>query len=420
MEDSNRLLSVQEARQTILAGFVPLATEIVRLEDSLDRVLSQSLRSPLELPPFSNSSVDGFAARAEDIRLTSQANPTQLAVIGDIPAGTVPQVHLEANQAARIMTGAQLPGGADCVIPVEETDFNYRQAGIPAPSRVKIMAPIGQGENIRPAGQDIHRGDEVFAAGHRLRPMDLGMLSILGQAEVPVYCKPRVAIFSSGDELLPVEAELTPGKIHDANTYSVSALTRQFGGIPIPYGIVPDREDQVAASLNRAVDDRVDIIVSSAGVSVGALDFMRLAVEKHGRLDLWRVNMRPGKPFAFGSYQEIPFFGLPGNPVSAYVTYLIFGVPVLLRLQGVLDRTPSLTLPVTLDDPVSSDGRESYLRASISRRGGEYYARLSGHQGSGNMLSLVQANALLIIPSGVKSLPVGSRVEAWLINEQNW
>jgi len=239
---------------------------------------------------------------------------------------------------------------------------------------------------------------------------------MLGVALVPVYRKPRIAVFSTGDELLPVEAPLQGGKIHDANTYILVALIEATGGVPVNLGIVEDQENTVKAALDQAQFEGVDFILSSAGVSVGAFDFVRSVVEKEGRMDFWRVNMRPGKPLAFGHYQGRPFIGLPGNPVSAFVGYEVFVRLAIAKLAGLNDwKRP--TKRVRLVEPVESDGRESYLRAIVEEKNGELQARLTGHQGSGNLRSLVQANALLIIPSGVKSLPTGAETNAWLLDD---
>jgi molybdopterin molybdotransferase len=238
---------------------------------------------------------------------------------------------------------------------------------------------------------------------------------MLGEAEVRVHRTPRVAVFSTGDELLPAGLPLSPGKIYDSNTYTLVSLVERYGGRPVNLGIVPDREEAVRESLDRAAREQVDLIVSSAGVSVGAFDFVRTVVEGEGHLSFWRVNMRPGKPLVFGDYRSIPFFGLPGNPVSAFVGFEVFVRPALMKMSGLGDWSRPAQ-PVELEEAVESDGRESYLRGVVSHHDGRWVAHLTGHQGSGNLRSLVQANALLLIPSGVKSLPVGARVNAWLLD----
>ena len=408
------LLPVAEARQRLLSHFQPLPAENLSLAECAGRVLAEDIAAATDLPLFDNSSMDGFAVRAADLVNAAPASPRPLRVVADIPAGSQPTISLAPGQAARIMTGAPLPEGADAVIPVEDTDFQNRAAGLPAPQEVRAMKPVKVGQNVRPRGMDLHAGEVVLRAGRRLRPQDLGLLAMLGQANVPVYRQPRVALFSSGDELLPVDAPLAAGKIHDANSYSLAALVEEAGAQVLRLGVAADRRQAVEDLLEEAVRQQADLILSSAGVSVGAFDFIKEVVETNGRLDFWRVNMRPGKPVAFGEYRGIPFIGLPGNPVSAFVGFEVFARPAIGRLGG-LETVTRPTLRVRLGEAVESDGRESYLRAEVREEGGVLVAHLREHQGSGNLLSLVRANALLIIPAGVKSAPANREVDAWML-----
>jgi molybdopterin molybdotransferase len=297
---------------------------------------------------------------------------------------------------------------------VEDTDFNSRSPGTPAPQKVVVHKPIQPGENVRRRADDLHLGDGVLIKGTRLRAQEIGLLAMLGILEVPVYRLPKVALLSSGDELLPVDAMLTPGKIHDANSYILAILSESAGVELIRLGIASDSEADVRSHLQRAVEEKADLILSSAGVSVGAFDYVKSVVETDGILEFWKVNMRPGKPLAFGKYHGIPFCGLPGNPVSAFVGFEIFVRPALEKLAGQNPRSP-LRQKARLTETVESDGRESYLRAVVTEEHGRLVACLTGHQGSGNIFSLVRANALLIVPSGVKSLPAGSEAEIWLV-----
>jgi molybdopterin molybdotransferase len=410
------LMSVSEAQERLLSFFSPLGIEIVPLDHSAGRTLAEDIHSSLDLPPFSNSSMDGFAVHSADLVGASAANPVVLPVRADIPAGSTIVERLLPGTAARIMTGAPLPDGADAVVPVEDTDFNYREPGQSAPQTVQIYRAARPNEYLRPKGQDVKQGELVLEKALKLRPQDLGFLSMLGVAKLPLYRRPRVAIFSTGDELVPVEAPLTPGKIHDANTYTLVAAVQGAGAVPIRLGIIPDRAGDVEACLDHAVTKGVDLILSSAGVSVGAFDFVRSVVEARGKLDFWRVNMRPGKPLAFGHYRDIPFIGLPGNPVSSFVGFEVFVRPAILKMNGQngMERRAER---VKLLESVESDGRESYLRAIVSRQDNSLVAELTGHQGSGNLRSLVQANALLVIPSAVKSLPAGAEVDVWLMGD---
>jgi molybdopterin molybdotransferase len=261
---------------------------------------------------------------------------------------------------------------------------------------------------------DILAGQIVLHAGRVLRPQDLGLLAMLGVAQVTVYRRPRVALFSSGDELLDVGAPLQAGKIRDSNSYTLAALLEESGAEVVRLGVARDNEGSVRAQLEKATASGADLILSSAGVSVGAFDFVKQVIETNGTLDFWRVNMRPGKPVAFGEYQGIPFIGLPGNPVSAYVGFEVFVRGAIGRLSGA-SQTSRPTMPVTCEEQIDSDGRESYLRANVREEGGAWLARLTGNQGSGNLHSLVKANALLIIPAGVKCVPAGQELQAWLL-----
>ena len=408
------LLSVDEARARILSHFQPIGTEILPLVECARRVLSTDIAAQDDLPSFDNSSMDGFAVIASDLAEAAPASPRTLSVVADIPAGSSPDVTLTPGQAARIMTGAPMPKGADAVIPVEETDFHNRSPGTPAPKKVTIYQALQSGDYVRPQGTDVQTGQPVLHTGHKLRPQDLGLLAMLGVANVPVYQKSRVALLSSGDELLPVDAPLRPGKIRDSNTYTLSALLEGAEVEILNLGIAADRRESVEGLLEKAAAQKVDLILSSAGVSVGAFDFIKDVVEAQGELTFWRVNMRPGKPLAFGKFKGIPFIGLPGNPVSAFVGFEVFVRPALEQLSG-LETVSRPRVRVRLAEGISSDGRESYLRANVREENGILCARLAGHQGSGNLLSIVQANALLIIPAGVKSLATGEEVDAWLL-----
>ena len=404
------MISVKEAQQSILSNFEPLGTITIPLEAALGRILTQPIHSGMDLPLFNNSSVDGFALRAEDV----SEIPAALDVVADIPAGSAASISISKGQAARIMTGAPIPDGADAVVMVEETDADRNPVGSAAPASVKIFKVVQRGENIRKRGSDILANQEIIPAGSMLRPQDIGMLAMLGISSVPVRRKPRVALISSGDELIPVDAPLTPGKIHDSNSYMLAALLQKAGCEVLPQGVAADRFEAVQEILLRAVETKPDLIISSAGVSAGAFDYIKDVVEGSGSLTFWKVDMRPGKPLAFGSYRDIPFFGLPGNPVSSFVSFLVFVQPVLDILKD-LKISENPRIKVVLSEGFESDGRESYLRAVVRQENGQNIARLTGHQGSGNLFSLVEANALLVIPAGTKFCPPGSEVEAWML-----
>jgi len=408
------MLSVDDALSRILSHFNPVETEIVPLADAANRVLGRDIAAETDLPLFDNSSMDGFAVRSEDSTGANSAAPRRLRVIADIPAGSLPAITLGAGEAARIMTGAQMPSGADAVVPVEDTDYETRDAGSPAPGQVGIRKAVNPGSNVRPRGMDVHKGDIVLHKSCAVTAQDVGLLAMLGWAHVPVHRKPRVAFFSSGDELLAVDTPLEPGKIRDSNSYMLAAMIRSADAEVVKLGVARDNFESLKTLLDQVTDQQADLILSSAGVSVGAYDFVKDVIESDGKMDFWRVNMRPGKPLAFGEYKDIPFIGLPGNPVSAFVGFEVFVRPALRRLAGLPDGDRR-TVRVQCEEPIDSDGRQSYLRATVREEEGVLHARLTGHQGSGNLLSLVQADALLIIPAGVKCVPAGQEVNAWLL-----
>jgi molybdopterin molybdotransferase len=410
------LLSVDEARARILSHFQPVDAETLPLVECASRVLAQDIAATTDLPPFDNSSMDGFAIRVADLVDVSAVSPRRLRVVADIPAGVAPTISLANGEAARIMTGAQVPNGSDAVVPVEDTDFNNREAGSAAPEWVKISNSVMKGANIRSRGMDLHTGEVVIHKGRNLKPQDLGLLAMLGYASVSVHRKARIALFSSGNELLEVGAPLEPGKIRDSNSYTLAALIEEAGAEVIRLGVAKDERESVNALLDKAVDLKVDLILSSAGVSIGAFDYVKEVIEANGKMDFWRVNMRPGKPLAFGEYKNIPFIGLPGNPVSAFVGFEVFVRGVIGKLNGIYNGSRP-KVQVRCAEQIDSDGRESYLRAEVHPDGenGGFIAHLTGHQGSGNLHSLVRANALLIIPAGVKCVPAGQEVNAWLI-----
>jgi molybdopterin molybdotransferase len=386
----------------------------VPLEAGLGRVLASSVDAAIDLPPFSHSSMDGFAVRSDDVAAAGSTEPVVLEVVGDIAAGSDALPVLERGKAIRIMTGGPIPPGADCIVPVERTGDKRPMAGSELPSTIEVFEPSRAGEFVRPAGMDVVSGQRVLDGGHRLRPQDLGLLAALGASQLEVVRRPRVAVLSTGDELVPVDQPLTPGKIRDSNGVTIRSFVRQVGGEAIRLAIAADAPDSVLKGLDEAAAQKSDLILSTAGVSMGAYDFVRAVVEAHGELDFWRVNIRPGKPLAFGSFREIPFLGLPGNPVSAWVTFAVFVWPVIERMEGA-DPSARWIADAVLDEQVQSDGRESYLRARVRRIGDERHVRLTGSQDSGVMTSLVNANALMIVPAGETRLAKGSQVAVWIL-----
>lgn len=408
------LISVKEALERVLTVFTPLPSEQVALMQASGRVLAEDVIAQDDLPRFDNSSMDGFALHPAD-RPASPDQTVELEVVADIPAGTQPTLTLNPGQAARIMTGAPLPEGTDCVVPVEDTDFPYRTTQA-LPPHVKVYRFPPSGSNIRPRGQDAAKNEVLLPAGRLLHPAAVALLASLGYLSVAVTRRPRVGILSTGDELVSPGETLAPGQIYESNSIMLGGLVTQAGAIPQLLGVVADDHAAVEQKLTEALAARPDLILTSAGVSVGVYDYVRQVIEENGRLELWRVNMRPGKPFTFGHYKDIPIIGLPGNPVSAFTGFMVFVQPVIQRLLGHTETQP-LRFKARLAHDIHSDGRESYLRAVVASQGEDFIVHLNSHQGSGNLLSIVRANALLIVPAGVKSLPAGAKVDVWLLTD---
>lgn len=415
------MLEVTAALAKLLEHFSPVEAETIKLERANHRVLARDIIADSDIPSFDNSSMDGYAVRSEDISGASLESPVSLRVVDDIPAGKQPVRSIYTREAARIMTGALIPPGADAVVPVELTDQQRLSdhGGGKSPDLVMISSPVEKGAYIRHKGSYIHQGSTVLKSGMVLRPQDIGLLAMLGKSELQVFRKPLIGLISSGDELVPVDQPLMAGKVHDSNAYMLIGLIERDGGQSIYQGIIPDDEQAILVAMEQLVARKVDMIVSTAGVSVGAFDLVKVVVERKGQLDFWRVNMRPGKPLAFGHFMGIPFIGLPGNPVSAFVGYEVFVRPAVLKLSG-KNELFRRRIIATVEQPLASDGRESYLRAIVRYKDRTWRASLTGGQESGNLYSLVQANALLIVSSGVKSLPSGSEVEAWILDETDF
>ena len=412
----NPLLSVDDARAKILADMYTLEGEAVSLPDSLDRVLAEDIVSPLDLPPFDNSAMDGYAIQHQDSATASPESPVTLTVSLDIMAGSAASARLEAGHAARIMTGAPVPAGATAVIPVEDTDDRWqRNEAAPLPNTVRLYRALREGENIRVAGENIGRGDTLMKAGTVITPAAIGMLAGIGLARVKAIRQPKVAILSSGDELVDIYEELSPGKIRDTNGYTLAGLIRKAGGIPIRLPIAKDNLDSIRALYRRALSINPDVLISTAGVSVGAADLVRVVMEELGEIGFWRINMRPGKPLAYGTLQGLPFFGLPGNPVSTMVTFEVIVRPALAKIAG---RPFALrAVKAKLAEGMRSDGRRTYARVTLRREGPRFVAHSTGTQSSGALLSMLLADGLAIIPEAQTFVPAGFELDVLPLRE---
>ena len=400
-------LSVAEASAHTLAGVAALGDEPVALRDALGRVLARDVRSPVTLPPWDNASMDGFALHAGDVRGATAARPVRLRVSGTIAAGSTSERAVERGEAVRIMTGAPVPPGADSVVRVEDT--------LVTGDDVEIRDDRDAGANIRFAGEDVRVDAIVIRAGTTIHAAHVGVLSSVGCAEPLVRRRPRVAILATGDELVMLDRfdEVSARRrIVSSNSYSLEAAVRAAGGEPVSLGIAPDDPAALAERLRAA--EGCDLILTSGGVSVGDFDYTRQVVETlGGTLSLWRVRMRPGAPLGFGRLFGVPWLGLPGNPVSALVTFELFGRP-LLRTLGGSSRPHRRTVPVVLDEPVVLRAPLThYLRCVLDERDdGTLRARLTGAQSSGMLTSMSSADALLVVPPEPATVSVGTTLRA--------
>jgi molybdopterin molybdotransferase len=411
------LLRLEEARDRILAGAMPLPAESVPLTDALGRVLAEPLEARFTLPPWDNSAMDGFAVRAQDVAAASAATPVVLRVVGEVAAGHPPAAMVGAGTAVRVLTGAMLAPGADSVVPVEETDAAQGVAALPDQVAVRWAAPAGA--NIRAAGSDLRAGDRLLEAGVCLRPQALAVIAAGGYGHVPVHRRPRVAVMATGDELVPAGEPLGPAQIPDSNTVSLAAQVRDAGGEVIAVATVRDDPALVLQALGEAAG-RADVVVASGGVSVGAHDLVRDALAELGSLALWRVAIQPGKPLAFATAVRpdggsVRLFGLPGNPVSSFVTLELFVRPLLRCLGGRAGTTGRPVITARLEEPVQSPaGRRSFLRVQLRAdelHPGTWLARLAGGQGSHVLSALAQADGLAIVPEEVEAMPAGAEVQ---------
>jgi molybdopterin molybdotransferase len=430
-------ISVAEARAYILAHFAPLPPEPTPLAEATGRVLAEAVVSPLTIPPFANSAMDGYAVRAADVAGATQARPARLRVIGNVAAGYLAGMSVAPGTAIRIMTGAPVPAGADAVVRFEETSEGHAlhagalhatgrpgegakeawRSGEAAETWVEIYQPVAPQDNVRSAGEDVRAGDAVLAPGAVLRPSEIGLLAALGIAEVPTHRRPRVAVLATGDELVPVDVPLAPGQIHDANSHAVAAQVRAWGGIPLLLGIARDTLADLRARVEEGLALQPDLFITSAGVSVGDYDIVKDVLNAEGTMHFWQVRMKPGKPLAFGRVRGVPLMGLPGNPVSSLVSMEFFGRPAILTMLG-RTRLDRPTVPVRLTTAITNtSGRDYYIRVQVRRAAdGAYEAVSTGEQGSGMLTSLTRANALLMIPAAVRRAEAGDTASAIMLD----
>jgi molybdopterin molybdotransferase len=401
------MLAINDALNQVLAEAKKISAkrkiiiDNIPIEESLGLTLAKDQISHIDVPPADNSAMDGYAINCDALSINETTNeqntePTKFIISQTIAAGSVPQKLLKGT-VARILTGAEIPDGANAVVMQEQCEIKDNTVIIPA--------GIAKHNNIRARGQDIKIGDRILEQGHVLRPQDIGLLASIGIASVPVFRPLTVAILSTGDELVEPGAALAAGKIYNSNRYLLKGFLKKLNMNIIDLGVVKDNLDATKASLIKAAAT-ADCIISTGGVSVGDEDHVKRAVTELGVLDVWRIALKPGKPLAFGAIDNTPFFGLPGNPVSTFVTFLLFVKPFLSLQQGQVNNSPSTTLLTANFSVKANPKRQEYARVRRGKGGLELFA----NQSSGVLSSVVQADGLAVIPVG-QAINVGDTIE---------
>jgi len=418
------MISVEEALSYILKHFAPLEPEQVSLVDSLERVLTEDIVSDMNVPPFNNSAMDGYAVRAEDVVSATQEHPVPLRVVGNVAAGYVAKNSVEPGTAMRIMTGAPMPLGANAVVRFEETSEGAEVKGAGKNRQaVQILKSVNRGDNMRHAGEDIHAGEIVLPKGMTVRPAEIGVMASLGKKMVSVHRRPRVAILATGDELVAIDEPIAPGKIRNSNEYTNAAAVLRAGGIPIQLGIARDNIADLTAKIRAGLDADADLFLTSAGVSVGDYDMVKDVLNAEGEMHFWQVRMKPGKPLAFGvlrGKKDVPLLGLPGNPVSAMISFEVFARPAILTMLGKTKFTRPSVRAVLQEDVKNDAQRRNFIRVAVEHSGDGLIARSTGEQGSGILTSVSRANGLLTVPEDVTFVRKGEMVDVQMLDWPEW
>jgi molybdopterin molybdotransferase len=413
-ENVARMLGVDEALDAVLAAFAPLPAVSLPLLDAAGLVLAADVVARDPVPPFRNSAMDGYAVRAEDTVGASWERPVALPVVAQVAAGQERVSPLPRRAAIRIMTGAPLPEGANAVVRFEETSQSADPAGHARPE-VLVYRPAAALDNVREAGEDIAQGTVVARAGQTLTPPDLGLLASVGRADVAVHRRPVVAILSTGNEVVTPGHDLARGAIRDSNSSVIGALARGWGAETRMLGIAGDTVADLTGKLRAAED--ADLIVTSGGVSLGDFDFVKDVLQSEGTVGIWQVRMKPGKPLAFGHIGCTPLLGLPGNPVAAAVSFLLFGRPAIRKMLGHTLLAPRTVEVVTADAIDNRGQRRHYVRVRLEANpDGLPLARCVGEQGAGVLSSLAAADALLVVPEELERAAGGTRLQAIILD----
>jgi molybdopterin molybdotransferase len=404
-------ISWEDAREHVLSRVKPLPHIEVATPNALGHATAERVISPEFMPPFANSAVDGFAVLALDTQNASPQRPARLQVIAHRTAGPGDPARITRGQAIRIMTGAPIPDGAEAVVMLEDTDaWDPAQGrGRPSEPAVAIHKPAEPGQNIRPKGESVQAGDILLEPGHLIRPPEIGMLISVGVRNIQVHPLPRVAVLSSGDEIVLPELDPGPGQIRDSNRPAILSALRRRGFPVLDLGWVPDDEDRLTEAVKRGARD-ADFVITSGGVSVGDRDLTHRVLSRLGTVNAFKVAIKPGQPQVFGEVEGVPVYGLPGNPVSSLVVFDVFVLPALRKISGWGDVLRPLFM-ARLSWPIQrKGGRTEFVRVRLETDNGGWMARSTGPQGSGILSSMTRANGYAILPAAVEHLEAGALV----------
>jgi len=412
------MIPVEEAQNKILSFIKVLEPEKKAILDCLGQVLAENVFSAIDIPPLDNSAMDGFAVRAEDTYGATSNTPILLPVVDQVAAGYIASKKVTPQTAIRIMTGAVIPDGADAIVQFEDTDEIARKNTGDDQTSIGIVKQATKGQHIRRKGEDISKGAMVLPKGTMLHAAQIGVLASLGYSDITVIRRPTVAVLVTGDELLDIGQPLSPGKIYNSNAYSLAAQILWYGGKPKILGIGRDSFEAINQKIDSA--EGCDMLITSGGVSLGDYDVVKEVLAKRGKIELWTVCMKPGKPSAFGTItvgnKKILHLGLPGNPVSSMVTFEQFARPAMFKMMGRNDIEKETIQAIMDDDVINSDGRRIYLRVIVSKRDDTYHARITGPQGSGVLTSMSKANGLAIVPENTSGVKAGDVVKVQILD----
>jgi molybdopterin molybdotransferase len=399
------LVPVEEARERILAQVAPLQPLELPLQEAEGCVLAADLVAETDIPDFASSAMDGFAVRSGDVAGASEGSPVELRIVGRALIGRRPEATVGGGEAVRIATGAPIPAGADAVVPIEDCEV--------VGDRVRVLRAVPEGKHIRPSGEDVRAGEVLLQAGRRLGAPELGLLATAGFSHPPVHPRPRVVVLSTGDELVPPTQKPEFGQVRDSNAYLLYGALREVGAVPVMAGIVPDDVEQ----LKEAVFSHLlqaDAFISTGGVSVGERDVVKAAFFKRGDVSFYRVAMQPGMPQGFGHVEGKPFFGLPGNPVSVFVSFEVFIRPALRKMMGRRQLyRPEITARLE-EDVTGPRDKTQFARVRVRRTPEGWVAAPTGGRGSNLIATVSRANGLAIVPPGVETAPAGSEVRVMI------